>query len=92
MNTFHRKSGKCRNDKNGPLKNVHFFLEKTLEPPLNVVLSGPECLCRMFIIPQGKKGSRPGGSPFSIGEEKTFSDCECFPRKKREATREGTGT
>ena len=27
------KSGKCRNDKNGPLQNVHFFLEKLWSRP-----------------------------------------------------------
>ena len=25
---------------------------------------------------------RPGGSPFSIGEEQTFSECALFPVKK----------
>ena len=36
----------------------------------------------------GNKGSRPGGSPFSPGEEQTFSECALFPEKKGEPPRE----
>ena len=48
------------------------------------VFSGAKCLSRMFIIPSVIGGGRPGGSPFSPGEEQTFSACALFPRKKAE--------
>ena len=35
----------------------------------------------MFMIPLGIRG-RPGGSPFSLGEEQTFSECAIYPWKK----------
>ena len=37
----------------------------------------PEC----SLFPR-ELGNRPGGSPFSLGEEQTFSECVSFPRKK----------
>ena len=84
------KSEKCRNDKNGPLKNVHSFLEKNWGSALEcVVFSGPECLVRNVHYSLGNWGSRPGGSPFSLGEEQTFFRIRIVPLETGGAAREG---
>ena len=54
MSTFLGKKRWCRNDKNGPLENVHFVLENIGEQPSNVSFSRCQSTCfRMSIIPKG---------------------------------------
>ena len=55
MSNFLRKNKEVpKGQKNGPFKNVHFFLEKTGEPPSKVWFSrGQSAFLRMFIIAYG---------------------------------------
>ena len=89
MNTFYWKKWKCRNDKNEPLKNVHFPDRKLGTALECVVFSGPGCLVRMFIIPQRISGAARAALHFSLGEEQTFSECALCHRKKDEPPARG---
>ena len=75
------EKGRCQNDKNGPLKNVYFCLENTVEAPSNVWFSWEQSAERPC-EPQG-------GSPFSLGEGQTIAECGLFTRENGEPTCEG---
>ena len=58
------KNGWCRNEKNGPLENVHFVLENIWETLSNVWFPRCQSACfRMSSIPQGISGAT-GRLPF----------------------------
>ena len=64
MSTFLWKKRWCRNDKNGPLENVHFVLENAGEAALGcMVFSGQSAFFRMSSIPLGISGAT-GRLPF----------------------------
>ena len=72
-----KKKGGCRNDKVGPLENVHFCLENSGKPPSNVWFSWEHSAfsgCDYSLRELGEPPCEPqGGSPFSLGEGQTFS-------------------
>ena len=89
MYTFQWKSGKCRNDKNGPLQKVHFFLEKTGEPPSNVWFSrGQSALSECSLFTR-ELGEPPGRLHFFTMRGANFFRMCIFLDEKRGAAREG---
>ena len=80
-----KKVGNAENDKNGPF-------DKWSRPRMCGFL-GARVPFQNVHYSLGELGSRPGGSPFSQGEEQTFSECALFLRKKgsRPGERPGRG-
>ena len=72
----------CRNDKNGPLENLHFVLENTGSRPRMCGILGarvPFSECPVF---PGELGSHRAASLYPPGEGQTFGECGLFSRKK----------
>ena len=86
---FPLKNGKCRNDKNGLLKNVHCGPENIGEPPSNVWFSWVQSAfseCQLF---PRELGEPLCSSPYPQASV-NFSECGLSPKEKGTAVREGT--